>query len=184
MKIRFLDRLAIATLFFAFTVPIMGLAADSEGIEQFFGEYVGISVSDSEDLLSARDLDVTIHSHDNGFIMEWETVTVIDNDQVTRQKYKVKFHPTEIATIYAAAMRPDLFGGWIPLDPFKGDPFMWARVSGSILTAYAMLITNSGAHDMQIYKRTLTTDGLILEFQRSRNEATLGRVKGELKRVH
>ena len=184
MKIRVLDNLNIATILFALTVPIMGLDADSDGIERFFGEYVCISVSDSEDLLSSRDLDVTIHSHDNGFIMEWETVTVIDNDQVTRQKYKVKFHPTEIDTIYAAAMRPDLFGGWIPLDAFKGDPFMWARVSGPILSAYAMLITSSGAHDMQIYKRTLTTDGLVLEFQRSRNEAALGTVKGELKRVH
>ena len=61
---------------------------------------------------------------------------------------------------------------------------MWARVSDSILTVYAMLITNNGAHDMQIYKRTLTTDGLILEFHHSRNEATLGTVKGVLKRVH
>ena len=75
----------MATILFVFTVSIMGPADDSEGIEKFFGEYVGISVRGSEDLLSARDLDVTIHSHDSEFIMEWETVTVIDNDQVTRQ---------------------------------------------------------------------------------------------------
>ena len=183
MTIKYLARSSLSIVFITIMASSIGLTAEETGVERFYGEYAGVSISDPDNGLSLKDLDVTIHSHDSGFIMEWVTVTPISNDQLERLEYKVKFHPTEKEKIYAAAMRPDLFGGWIPLDPFKGDPFMWARVSGLTLTVYAMLITDSGAHDMQIYKRTLTADGLDLNFRRLRNEAPLGEIRGVLKRI-
>jgi len=166
-----------------FATPSIGLTVENKDIERYLGEYQGISVSDPDGLLSARDLDVTVHTHDNGFVMEWVTITPTVNDQLKRQEYKVKFHPTQRESIYSAAMRPDLFGGWVPLDPFEGDPFMWARILDSTLTIYAMFITDTGAHDMQIYERTLTKDGLNLNFQRLRDDTSLGVVKGVLKRI-
>ncbi len=180
---RYPFKTSLSLAFIVILVSSIGWTAKDAGIEQFYGEYVGVSLSDPDNRLLVSDLDVTIHSHDSGFIMEWVTVTPFGNDQVERLEHKVKFHPTEKGGIYAAAMRPDLFGGWIPLDPFKGDPFMWARVSESTLTVYAMLITDSGAHDMQIYKRTLTADGLDLKFKRLRNEDSLGEIYGILKRI-
>ena len=139
-------------------------------MEHLLGDYQGVSVEDPSETWSPTDLDVSIQPHDNGFIMEWATITNRDNGKVERQENAVKFHPTKRHNIYAAAMRPDLFGGWIPLDPFKGDPFMWARYLDSTLTVYAMIITDAGAHDMRIYERTLTPVGLAIKFERLRDE--------------
>ena len=157
--------------------------ADQSSMEHFLGEYRGVSVEDSNKTWSPTDLDVSIQPHDNGFIMEWATITNRDNGKVERQENVVKFHPTMRHNVYAAATRPDLFGGWIPLDPFKGDPFMWAHYLDSTLTVYAMIITDAGAHDMQIYERALSPGGLSIKFKRLRDEKPLQVVNGFLKRV-
>ena len=60
---------------------------------------------------------------------------------------------------------------------------MWARVLESTLTVYAMIITDTGAHDMQIYECTLSPDGLSIKFKRLRDEQPLQVVNGILKRV-
>jgi hypothetical protein len=115
--------------------------------------------------------------------MEWTSVTKGASGKSERQENTVKFHPTKRHNVYAAAVRPDLFGGWVPLDPFEGDPFMWARVLESTLTVYAMIITDTGAHDMQIYERTISPGGLSIKFKRLRDEKPLQVVNGISKRV-
>ena len=59
---------------------------------------------------------------------------------------------------------------------------MWARVLESTLTVYAMIITDTGAHDMQVYERTLAPGGLSVKFKRLRDEKPLQVVNGILKR--
>jgi hypothetical protein len=45
-----------------------------------------------------------------------------------------------------------------------------------------MIITDFGAHDMQIYERTLTPEGFIIKIKRMRNENPLQIVNGIVKR--
>jgi hypothetical protein len=156
--------------------------ANSISTEEFLGEYQGVSVKDPGKNWLPADLNVSIQPHDNGFIMRWVTVTSGISGITERQKNTVKFHPTKRTSVFAAAMKPNLFGGWEPLDPFNGDPFMWARYLDSTLTIYAMIITDSGAHDMQIYERTLTPEGFIIKIKRMRNESPLQIVNGIVKR--
>ena len=49
-------------------------------------------------------------------------------------------------------------------------------------TVYAMIIMDSGDHDMQIYERTLTPESLIIKIKRMRNENPLQIVNGIVKR--
>ena len=173
--------LVISSVIFSMTF-ITKVGAKDISIEHFLGEYQGVSVEDPSKTWLPADLDVSIRPHDNGIVMRWITVTQGVNGNIERQKNTVKFHPTKRTSVFAAAMKPNLFGGWKPLDPFNGDPFMWARYLDSTLTVYTMIITDSGAHDMQIYERTLIPGGLSIKFQRLRNESPLQVVIGILKR--
>ena len=162
--------------------PVSSALAEQISIKNFLGEYRGLSVEDSSKTWLPADLDVSIHPHDNGFVMRWTTVTKEVSGIIERQENTVKFHPTKRHNVYSAAMKPNLFGGWEPLDPFSGDPYMWARYLDSTLTVYTMIISDSGAHDMQIYERTLTPEGLAIKFKRLRNENPLLIINGILKR--
>ena len=165
------------------TNGLSGASANQSPIDRFLGEYRGVSVEDPDKTWSPTDLNVSIRSHDEGFVMSWKTVTKPTTGPAERQDNVVRFHQTKRHNIYAAAMRPNLFGGWVPLDPFSGDPFMWARILDSTLTVYSMTITSMGAHDMQIYERTLIPGGLSLHYTRLRDEAPLENLHGTLKRV-
>ena len=177
----------LAGLFIApFIIGVMMVPeapADQSLIEDFLGDYQGVSVDDPSETWLPADLDVSIRPHENGFILKWATITKGGDGKIERHGNAVKFHPTKRHNVYAAAMRPDLFGGWIPLDPFKGDPFMWARYLDSTLTVYSMTITDTGAHDMRLYERTLSPDGLSIKFKRLHDEKPLQVVNGILKRV-
>jgi hypothetical protein len=151
-------------------------------MEHFLGEYQGVSIEDPSEIWLPADLDVSIQPDDNGFIMEWATVTKESNGKVDRQKNVVRFQSTKRHNVFAS-MKRDVFGGWVPFNPFTGDPFLWARYLDSTLTVYAMIIMDTGAHDMQIYRYTLTLGGLSINFKRVRNEESLQVVNGILQRV-
>ncbi len=76
-----------------------------------------------------------------------------------RKAYTIAFQPTQRPGVYSSAMRANVFGERVPMDPFKGDPFVWARLSGKTLSVYALIILADGGYDLQIYDRTLTPDG-------------------------
>ena len=48
-----------------------------------------------------------------------------------------------------------MFGHQVPLDPLKGDPYVWCRIVGRVLTLYSLQITDDGGYDLQIYERTV-----------------------------
>jgi hypothetical protein len=79
-------------------------------------------------------------------------------------------------------MHRDTFGHAEPLDPLKGEPYVWAGISGPTLTVHALLITNDGGYEIQVYRRTLTADGMALTFSRNRNGRELKTVYGVLGR--
>ncbi len=65
----------------------------------------------------------------------------------------------------------------------RRGPFVWATIDENTLTIYALLITVSGAQDLQIYSRTLTRSGLALEFTRFYDTSAIRRVTATLRKV-
>jgi hypothetical protein len=160
--------------------PILS-AADRE-ITQFIGEYVGRSIQAPNEPLSRRDLRIKIGARgQNGFTLEWTTL-IHDESGSRRQSYSIDFSPSDRPGIFSSAMHRDTFGHAEPLDPLKGDPYAWAGISGPTLTVHALLITNDGGYEIQVYRRTLTTDGMALTFSRNRNGRELKTVYGVLGR--
>ena len=148
------------------------LRADAPAIDAFFGRYEGRAIVASDGETTSRDLDVRIEpAADDGpghFRITWSTVIRRVADAGDKLKsYSILFKPTRRPGIFASAMRTDMFGNAVPLDPLKGDPLVWGRISGRTLTVYALLITADGGYDLQVYDRTLRDGGgLDLKFTR------------------
>lgn len=66
-------------------------------------------------------------------------------------------------------MQTNVFGKQIPLNPLKGEPFVWSRVVNDTLTVFSLFINEAGDYEMQEYHRTLAEGGLSLEFRRFQN---------------
>ena len=148
----------------------------------FVGEYVGRSLQAPNEPLSPRDLNIKISRRgENGFTLEWTTL-IRDRSGQRRQSYSIDFSPSERAGIFSSAMHRDTFGHSEPLDPLKGEPYVWANISGPTLTVHALMITEDGGYEIQVYRRTLTASGMALEFSRNRNGQELKTVYGVLAR--
>ena len=136
MKIRILPTLAVAAI--AAFGATTGVLAEEVSISSFFGEYVGQSITSTDEGLSVRDLSVEIKERKDGFTIEWTTITVNVDGKNKRKSYDINFRATPRDDIYASEMRRDKFGGQVPLNPLKGDPYVWARQEGKTLTVYAI----------------------------------------------
>lgn len=158
-------------------------SADSPPYERFFGRFEGDVVVDTHGQMSTRETSVEIKPDGRGFTVEWLTVSPKPDDKDARKAYSVKFRSTKREGIYASAVRTNLFGKAVPNDPLKGEPFVWAKISRDTLTVYTLLITNSGQYEMQVNERTLTRDGIDLQFSRVRDGELILTVIGRLKRV-
>ncbi|MDH3670399.1 MAG: hypothetical protein OES46_04470 [Gammaproteobacteria bacterium] len=90
---------------------------------------------------------------------------------------------TSRKNIFKSAMRRDLLGHAVPMNPLKGNPFVWARTAGDTLTVYVMRVTESGAQDLQIYKRWLTPQGMESEFGRFHDSEPITRISGVLEKA-
>ena len=158
--------------------------ADTEELKSFYGTYVGQSdpVPGGERL--KRDLGVSIvPTDDNGFRLTWTTARHKRDGRRKEHEITIEFVPIRREGLYSSAMRRNKFGHRIPLDPLKGDPYVWARVLDKTLTVHAMIITEDGGYEMQVYKRTLFDSGINLRFDRVRDGITLRSITGTLRRV-
>ncbi len=161
-------------------VGFLPARADDLSLAEFCGDYEGQTISSTENGLSKRDLSVSIRDCGKGFTIAWTTVTRKSDGRLKRKSYTIDFRPTERKTVFASAMRTNMFGGKVPLDPLKGDPYVWARVSGRTLTVFALIVTHDGGYEMQVYDRTIAENGLDLKFSRFRNGVPLKQVTGKL----
>ena len=157
-------------------------SAGEPSFEAFFGSYVGRSVASAEGDTAPRDLSVHIEESGDGFKVDWATVRQLADGSTRRRALSIVFQPTKRSGIYGSAMRSDKFGHRVPLDPLKGDPYVWAKIQGRTLTVYALVITEEGGYEMQVYERTLTESGLDLRFARVRNGLRLKLITGTLTR--
>ncbi len=176
-------RSLMVALVVSWFVHATAAAAGSASIEDFYGAYEGKSVSSNAEGLTTRDIGVTIKPRDRGFNVTWTTLTHADDRETKRKTYSIDFEPTGRPNIFASAMRMDMFGKRVPLNPLKGDPYVWSTLSGETLTVYALLITPDGGYEMQTYERTLSEEGLHLEFSRIREGLHLKYITGTLVRI-
>ena len=141
----------------------------SELIEPFIGKYTGHATYTENDVEINRDLGVLIRETDEGFKVDWEVTTLKPGKKAKTKEYSISFTPTKRDHVFQAAMQPSIFGGKKPLDPIKGDPYVWARIIDQTLTIFALLINDDGGYELLIYDRSLADDGLNLSFSRIQN---------------
>ena len=77
----------------------------------------------------------------------------------------------------------DMFGNRVPLNPMAGEPYVWARIAGSTLSVFFLLITDNGSYDMQVYHRTLTAAGLDVHYTRFSEGEALRTIEAVLRRI-
>ena len=145
------------------------LAADNPA-DRFVGRYTG-----SAEMLSAdgtkvpRDMSVEIASVKNGFNVQWTSITYRPDGRTKEKSYSITFVPSERKGVFAAAMRRNVFGHEVPLDPMQGEPYVWGRIIGDTMSVYSLFVDPEGGYELQQFDRTLADGGLQLEFQRIRN---------------
>lgn len=148
-------------------------------IEAFFGIYEGTAISTVNRDSAVRDIKVSIHPHGAGFNVTWSTI----KGEGKRKSYSIDFETTKRPGIFGSAMRRNKFGDSVPLDPLGGNSYVWARITGQTLTVYGLIITREGSYEMQVYHRTLTDEGLDLEFFRYLEGEPVRLITGKLVRV-
>ncbi|MEM7407526.1 MAG: hypothetical protein AAF458_19700 [Pseudomonadota bacterium] len=168
----------------ALCCSVAASAAGQTPIKAFFGNFVGQAISESGGEISTRDIAVDIKEHKKGFRLSWTTTTRRGDGRVKRKEHTVDFVPSGSSNVYASAMRRNLFGKAVPMDPLKGDPYVWARLDGPTLIVHALVITEDHGYEMQTYRRTLTDKGMELVFHRVRDGERLRDVTGTLVKVN
>ncbi|NQV57291.1 MAG: hypothetical protein HQ503_15640 [Rhodospirillales bacterium] len=158
-----------------------GSAQDGAEFQPFIGDYVGQTVFAAAQGLAKRDLDVSIRRETGGFSLKWVTVSHKPNGKSKRSEYFVVFKSSKRPGFYISTDRINRMGGRVPIDPLKGDPQVWAKIQGKTLTVYAVLITDSGAHEVQTYIRRLVPGGMKLKFDRVRDGKPLKSISATLK---
>ena len=160
--LRFAAAASAALLLFAASAP----AAD---FDRFIGSYSGSAQVENNGVSSQRDMSVTIGATKQGFEVNWKSISHKADGRIKEKEYTINFLPTQRGGIYSSAMGVNVFGNPIPLDPMKGDPYVWSRITGDTLTVFSLLIDDRGGYEMQEYNRSLAAGGLNLEYKRIRN---------------
>ncbi|MEM1006898.1 MAG: hypothetical protein AAF496_07565 [Pseudomonadota bacterium] len=151
----------------AIWIAAFNLPAHADTIAPFVGDYVGSAdVVDADGTSTPRDMSVSIHETKNGFNVSWKTTTYKLDGRVKDQQFSVDFQPSERPDVYSAAMKRNVFGHEVQLDPMKGEPFVWGRIDGKTLTVFSLFIASDGGYELQQYDRTLADGGLNLSFSR------------------
>ena len=158
-------------------------AAQGGGLQRFFGAYAGEAISESGEELDKRDISAEITAQGKGFKVKWTVVIKRGSDKPRRVEYTITFFPTKRPDIYSSAMRTDVFGNAVPLDPLNGDPYIWARLDSAKFWMYALFVTDTGGYEMQTYERTLVPGGMDLRYSRVRDGEVLRTVTGKLKKI-
>lgn len=157
--------------------------ASAHEISDFTGHYSGSAeVKQSDGTRDLRDLSVVISERTNGFEVQWSTVTEKEDGRRKEKSYTVEFIRSDRRGIFSAAMHRNVFGHEVQQDPMKGQPYVWARLTGDTLTVFSMFIHQNGDYEMQQYDRSLTEEGLTLVFQTHRNGQPVRQIEAELLR--
>lgn len=145
-------------------------AAPNPQIARFEGIYAGSAeVTRPDGYVENRNMHVEIRVAGQGFWVKWTTQRLKPAGKVSDKSYDILFEPGGRGDIYSAAMRQNVFGHAVPLDPLKGEPYVWARLSDKTLTIFSLFIDANGDYEIQQYDRTLVEGGMDLRFSAHRN---------------
>lgn len=175
-------RLATAAAAFVLALMLWVQMAQAD-ISRFVGDYSGTATMTSVDGHSeTRDMSVTITETKDGFHVAWESVSHKKDGRKKTKSYEVDFMPSDRPGIFAAAMQRNVFGHAVQLDPMKGEPYVWGRITGDTLTVFSLFLDETGGYELQQFDRTLAEGGLELEFSVVRNGMPQRSVSSFLKR--
>lgn len=151
----------------ALTAAILLMASQARAeVGDFFGNYTGSAeVTALDGTKIPRDMSVEISSTDDGFRVQWTSVTYRANGNVSEKSYEIDFVPSDRENVFAAAQRKNVFGHIVQLDPMKGEPYVWSRIAHDTLTVFSLFVDVDGGYILQQYDRTLAEGGLNLRFQ-------------------
>lgn len=160
--------LTLPAAFFAVFMLLPGLVLAAD-VDRFAGTYAGQSETVLSGETQGRNLRVIIAVTKKGFNLTWTSVSHRENGSVRESTYAIEFVPSQREGIYGSAMKTNMFGKQVPLDPLKGEPFVWARFENDTLSVFSLFITETGEYELQEYHRTLVDGGLDLLFRRVKN---------------
>ena len=180
----------VTTVLFVVMLLGVSLPAQSADFSPFLGSFEGQARIVGEDQNTPpRDVTVEIEKHKKGFTISWATTKTSTSGKKKKKEYSIDFLPTDRKGIYAAGQKVNVFGGRKPLDPLKGDPYLWARIRDNQLTIVGLLILDTGVFELFSYHRTLLDQGNTMDLHYHRiKEGSEGRpgeefeVKGTLTR--
>lgn len=159
--------------------PVIAWAAD---IDRFVGSFLGQAGITLEGEAQPRDLSTTIEPNGDGFNLRWTSVTYKADGNTRTKTYTIEFVPSQRDNIYGSAMKTNIFGKQVPLDPLQGEPFVWSRFEGDTFSVFSLFINEAGEYEMQEYHRTLAEGGLDLLFRRVSNGVPQREIEAFLKR--
>ncbi|XDA99777.1 hypothetical protein AB1M95_07720 [Sulfitobacter sp. LCG007] len=166
MPVRKTVRRAVAALSGSLMWIALALAPALADIAPFVGEYAGeAQVTDPDGETFERDMSVQISETRDGFQVNWTSRTFRADGRVKNASYSINFVPSDRPGVYAAAMKRNVFGHEVQLDPMKGEPYVWARIDGDTLTVYSLYVDADGGYELQQFDRSLAEGGLNLAFK-------------------
>ena len=122
--------------------------AISAEIDRFVGNYSGSAEIDKNGTKEFRDMSVRISKNDEGFTIEWESTIHKPDGRTKTKSYSIDFVPTDRENIFSSAMKTNVFGHAVPLDPMVGDPYVWSRIIGDTLTLFSLHVDEEGNYEM------------------------------------
>ncbi|MEQ6249036.1 hypothetical protein ABMC89_09120 [Sulfitobacter sp. HNIBRBA3233] len=150
---------------------VMPAALCAQGIDRFAGDYAGSADFIYDGEMQRRDMSTTIEPTKQGFVLTWTSVSYKAEGRTKAKTYRIEFVPSARENIYQSAMKQNLFGKEVPLDPLQGEPFVWARLEGDTLSVFSLFINETGEYEIQEFHRILVDEGLALRFLRIHNGA-------------
>lgn len=148
----------------------------------FFGDWIGAASASSTDPDAAnegmRDIGIEISAHDgDGFTIHWSMAGRSARDPQGRESRlrdtTISFKP-QAGNIYH--MDPDA-------DVAAGETHYIARLEGNSLTITAFATQEDGKTELQTWRRTLTPDGMTLDFTRVVDGELVRKAQGSLVRI-
>ena len=172
----------------------LAIATPEASADSAIAPFVGVYVGQAEvynrvgTLVGKRDLEVVIEDLGRQrFRILWTNVSLVDGRRdlpgVERRVGEATFVPGDHPQVYVQQMRGSLFETSRRMDFLAGDPMRWASVEGERLGMYSIALTEDGRLEVQSYVRTLTEDGMDLEFQRVYDGDVDRRIVGRAVRV-
>ena len=119
---------------------------------------------------------------DDGFRLHWVNVTLVDGRRdvpgVERRVQTVLFEHADARNLYVEVEAGSPFREREATRPMRGDPVRWAAISDRTMHVNSFVVLDDGRYELQTYDRTLTDDGMRIEFQRIVDGEVVKRITG------